>query len=153
MNPYEAPKARVADVCPEEILLERPPQVVLAIRLAVAGLIVGLVAMGLSWEYYSSMGGTVSLVVGQTVGLLISVWIYYKIYSGRNWARVLYLVFVLLGLLIFASSTVRAQIFAAPLIARASTVVNNGIALAVLWLLFTRPGSTWFKKSRHAPAA
>jgi hypothetical protein len=153
MNPYEAPKASVADIGLEEHPQERPSQVVLAVKLAWAGIILGLSALALGWEYYSSLGSTTSMVIGQAFGFLFAVWVYYKIYHGRNWARILYLAMALLGFLLFASGAVRAQMLAGPLISKISAILNTGITIAVIWLLFTRPGNAWFKRSRRASAA
>ena len=148
-----SPKATAADIEPAAHPLERPPQVVLAVKLAWAGIILGLSALAVSWEYYSSLGSTTSMVLGQGFGVLIALWIYYKIYVGRNWARVLYLVLVIVGLLIFINGAARGAILAAPPIARFSSVLNLALNLAVIWLVFTPPGGAWFKRARRAPAA
>jgi hypothetical protein len=153
MNPYEAPKAAVADIDPEERQLERPSQVVLAVKLAWAGIILGLAALAVSWEYYSSLGITSSMLIGQAFGVLIALWVYYKIYHGRNWARILYLVMALLSFLVLASGAVRGQVLSGPLISKVSAILNTGITIAAVWLLFTRPANAWFKRSRRASAA
>jgi hypothetical protein len=154
MNPYEPPKSTVAGLVAEEGLITRPSQVVLAIKLASVGVILGLIAWTMSWDYYRTLGGTASIVVNEIFTLIITIWIYYKIYAGRNWARILYLVLSLAGiLLLIANGTLRALMANAPPIARISTITNTGITIAIIWLIFSSPGSAWFKRSRRAPAA
>lgn len=134
-------------------MIARPSQVVLAMKLAFVGAVVGLIATSMSWDYYSALVGPTWFVVHQALALIVTIWIYYKMYVGRNWARILYLLLSLAGILSYSNWTVRALFASAPPIARISTIVNIGVNIAILWLVFTVPGSKWFKRTRNEPAA
>src|SRR5688500_15920995 len=98
-NPYAPPKSVVADVEPEQRLMERPPQIMMAIWLGAIGYGLGLIVVLLSWDYYSRLQTIGGFFWSQLFSLLILFWIYYKIYVGRNWARIVLLVFSVIGVL------------------------------------------------------
>jgi presenilin-like A22 family membrane protease len=153
MNHYEAPKAHVEDVILEDAPHVRPPQVALAIKLAAASMVLGGLDQLVGWDFYRGESGTVSLLLLHALGLLAAVWIYYKIYLGRNWARIVLLIVTLLALLTYADSTQRALFQSVPPLAKILNIASWGIDVGVLWLLYTKPGSAWFRRKRGALAA
>jgi hypothetical protein len=147
-NPYAAPKAPVSDINLDEAPLRRPAQVVWAIQLLVAGWAFGLIVGIMNWGYYRALGSIGSMTFGQLVGAFIGGWIYYKIWQGRNWARIVYLVFILIGfvgLVVVRATGITAS---APASIRAGSLVGMILAAAVVWLLFFSPGRVWFRP-RH----
>jgi multisubunit Na+/H+ antiporter MnhG subunit len=145
-NPYAPPSARVDDVVPSGAPRVRPPQIMLAIQLAAANYVLGLVVILVTWDYYSRVQSPTSTVIGQVVGLLIAVWFYYKIYQGRNWARIVLLVLTIIGILASLSSIFRAVLAVAPTIVKVQMGLGWVISLAIIYLLFFSPGKTWFQK-------
>ncbi len=146
-NPYTPPKSNVDDAVPLQATHVRPTQVVLAIRLAALNYGLGLIAILVSWEYFSRLQSIGSLIFNQIFSLALSVWLYYKIYVGRNWARVTLLVFFALGSFMTLSSLVRDLLMSAPVMAKAQMVLGIGIGLTILWLLFFSPGRHWFRRT------
>src|SRR5262245_33135722 len=120
-NPYAPPQAAVADA-PEGHVIERPSQVGLVIKLAVINYLLGIVCITFSWSYYKNLQSLGSLIGGQVVTIALGVWLYYKIYQGRNWARIVLLVLTIIGLL-FLPLTLP-LIKAAPLFVKLQTVVG-----------------------------
>jgi hypothetical protein len=145
-NPYAPPSARVDDVVQSGAPRVRPPQIMLAIKLAAANYVLGLVVIFLTWDYYSKLQAPAATIVGQIFGLLIAVWFYYKIYQGRNWARIVLLVFTIIGMLVSLTSIVRTVLAQAPSIVKVQIGVGWVISLAIVYLLFLSPGKTWFQK-------
>jgi hypothetical protein len=153
MSPQEMHNTDVADISGEGASQERPAQVALALKLAIIGLALGALAASLSWRQLGSFVITPRLVATQALTLVLVAWVYYNIYVGRNWARILLLAVAITGPFIYLNDAMRTMLLEAPAIAKVSHVVNACISIAVLYLLFTRPGSTWFKRQRRAPAA
>ncbi len=87
-NPYAPPKSLVVDAEPEQTLMARPTQITTAIWLAAISYGMGLVVVLFSWDYYSRLQTMGAFLGSQLFSLLILIWIYYKIYVGRNWARI-----------------------------------------------------------------
>jgi hypothetical protein len=152
-NPYAPPNSRVEDAQVTGLPGTRPSQIVLAIRLAAIAYGLGLVGILVSWDYYSKLQSTGSLVVNQLFSAALMIWIYYKIYVGRNWARIVLLVFSLIGTATMLSSVVMNLLLAAPAIAKVQMVVGVLVNLTVLWLLFLSPGRRWFSKTSGGSAA
>ena len=146
-NPYAPPRSSVDDAALPQVTQVRPDQVVLAIRLAAINYGLGLVGILVSWEYFSKLQPIGSLIFNQLFSLALSVWIYYKIYKGRNWARITLLVLFALGSVMTLSGLVRNLLMAAPVIAKVQMIVGIGIGLAILWLLFISPGRRWFRRT------
>ena len=152
-NPYAPPNSRVEDVQVTSLPRTRPPQILLAIRLAAIGYVLGLVSIVLSWDYYSTLQSTAALVGNQLFTAAIMFWIYYKIYVGRNWARIVLLVFSVIGTAMMFSSMVMNVLLAAPMIAKVQMAIGLLINVTVLWLLFVSPGRHWFSKTPEGAAA
>jgi len=146
-NPYAPPKALVDDPVLSQPTMDRPKQVVIAIWLAAIGYVLGLLVMFLSWDYYSRLQSTGMFIGSQLFSLAIMVWIYYKIYVGRNWARIVLLVFSILGGLAILNRAVMDLLAAAPAIAKVQMYVGLGLNAAILWLLFFSPARQWFRRS------
>lgn len=146
-NPYAPPKALVDDPVLSQPTMERPRQVVIAIWLAAIGYGLGLLVMSLSWDYYSKLQSMGMFIGSQLFSLTIMVWIYYKIYVGRNWARIVLLVFSILGGLAILNRAVVDLLAAAPTIAKVQMYVGLGLNAAILWLLFFSPARQWFRRS------
>ena len=123
----------------------RPPQIGLAAKLVAANYLLGWALFPLSWHYYSRFMSVTDLLISQAFAAALSIWLFFNIYSGRNWARLLFVVVWLLGAAALLTPTSLAVIKAAPAVARASTVLGIAVNLTVLWLLFVSPGRTWFK--------
>ena len=152
-NPYAPPASRVGDTAPPQAQETRPTQVVVAIRLAAVNYGLGLVGLIASWEYFSKLQATGSMISSQLISLALFVWIYYKIYVGRNWARITLLVLSVLGGLMTLSRVVTDLLAAAPAIAKAQMFVGLAINLAILWLLFISPGRHWFRRASKQSVA
>jgi len=146
-NPYAPPRSRVEDAAPAQIQMERPAQVMAAIWLAAIGYGLGLIVIVLTWDYYSRLQTLAAFIGSQFFSFSILIWLYYKIYVGRNWARITLLVFSLLGGFMTATTVVMDLLAAAPTIAKIQMFVGLGLNAIVIWLLFFSPGRYWFQRS------
>ena len=146
-NPYAAPKAPVSDMENAPDVMTRPKQVVWTVWITVANVALGLVFMALNWSYYARMGSIPAIIGGQIVGLAINFWLYYKIWQGRNWARIVLLVFSVLGFMAWALPTTRGVMAAAPTVVRVGSILGLVSNVVVIWLLFFSPGKVWFRRN------
>jgi hypothetical protein len=143
-NPYAPPSAPVSEIAASTEPRVRPPQVLLAVRILWA-----MYALGFIVQAYDQVMAPVRqsipvIVLGDVFGLLIALWIYGKILRGRNWARILVLIGVML--LPFSLWLMTSRFMPAPLPRPALILmfVRIPVDLYVLWLLFLSPGKSWF---------
>jgi hypothetical protein len=106
-------------------------------------LALGPVTSALLWPYLTSKAsvGFVLTTQGATTALLV--WLIYKMWQGRNWARITFLVLTVLGLPFYVL-TLKGY-FSASATAGCLNLVQTALQLVALYLIFVRPGSEWFK--------
>src|SRR5262245_39138138 len=122
-NPYTPPAAAVADVA-EPAALVRPMSVTIAVVLFFIGLAVELVFWVTSFPAMNRGEISPLAFFAPMIGFFIAVWLYVKVFAGRNWARITLLVLhiIIIGGLLIA---VWATLSSAP--------------ISQLFLAFTRP--------------
>jgi hypothetical protein len=145
-NPFQPPGAPVEDSTstpePDSAPMQRPGTIDLAFWLIVgsAGLgLVSYVARGMQESAF--MLGFVMVWLGGFA---------YLIRAGQNWARILFLVIFLLGLVgIVFTGAALLRFGAAYVAVMGLQSVMQGVAI---WLAFSPPGSPWFRRSRRSGA-
>jgi hypothetical protein len=141
-NPYTPPSATVADV-PEPAALVRPTSVKIAVALFFAGLAIEVVFWATTFPAMNRGEIAPLAFFAPMVGFFIAVWLYIKVFAGRNWARITLLVFhviIIAGLLI----AVWAALSNAPagqLLLAFTRPAMNTIALVLVFV----PGRGWFR--------
>jgi hypothetical protein len=146
-NPYSPPTAEVADVAVAHSM-EKPVQVVWAVRLLWSSVVLSFVRDIVQFGYIWSMGElpTATLVgglIGGLIGFLIAMWFIGKVSAGRNWARIVILVLMLLG--IASLPMLWPYLGAATPIQLIVGATQQVLTLVVLILVFTSPGKFWFR--------
>jgi hypothetical protein len=96
-NPYSPPQALVGDTDQEPVRV-KPVAIRRAIVILWTSFALNLFITALDWRYQISQVPPLVLIVSQIFGLCIAVWLFWKIGVGRNWARIVYLVLLLVGL-------------------------------------------------------
>jgi hypothetical protein len=147
-NPYAPPVSVVAD--PAEARGQRPKEVTRAIQVLWISLIVGAVSSILFLGLNSSGGEQLILLIGTGIALGFRAWIIAKIAKGRNWARILFLVFLILGLAFVVFSVlampVTQTMYRAQPMRGVLTLVNYALEIYTAYLLLTAPAREWFKQ-------
>ena len=128
----------------------KPRSVTLAVTLLWVSLAIGVIKApfdpaGLNAVPFPAIVWSVAAVIMAFFCLLIL-----KISSGRNWARVTFLVIFLLGLVLGVPGLM-AEFQRAPVLALVSVAASVMQLWAVI-LLFTSPGKGWFGKKAADPA-
>ena len=145
-NPYAPPKAEVEVAERDEVTAERPRQIVWVVQLAALNYALGLVSIAIAWDYFARLQSLTSTILGQAFTFVLLFWLYYKIFQGRNWARILWLVLSLLGLAMMPFTY--KLLGAMPGITKLQMTIGFGLTLVIIWLLFFSPGKHWFRRAR-----
>ena len=123
----------------------RPRNVAVAVAILCVVLAYWLVS-GVAQTVYATVTPPLSRSIVYAFGLAgvcVNAFFIYKIFKGRNWARVIYSVFVLLAVL-FAVRGFAAFLGRSPAWAMLSLVGHLAQAVALV-LLFTKSSGAWFK--------
>lgn len=124
---------------------QKPQSVALAVILLWASLGAGVVKMLLHQFRYASTGSDAVAYTVIAVTLAIIVFLIVKIAAGKNWARIVFLVLFVIGT--FPMAAVILDEFADAPFMGALSVAQIGLQAYALYLLFTQPGSAWFRKA------
>ena len=141
-NPYEPPRAPVSAFDPSIGIdappTRRPSTIDLAFWLLIASAGFGLLAV-LIPDLQTS-----AFIVAFTMAYLITFAFLFR--AGKNWARIVYLVFFSLGAIGIATHIeMFAQRGALTLVFMCVNTACQGYAA---WLTFRAPGSTWFRRRK-----
>lgn len=118
---------------------KKPQAVSTATNLLWATLAIGLIAIAMDYQNFgadasAAFTNTVIVLTFSFLGFLI-----FKIAGGKNWARITFLIMFLIGLPFVLSGLSLSVI-------GALSVAQTSMQIYALHLLFSRPGSGWFKK-------
>jgi cell division protein FtsW (lipid II flippase) len=150
-NPYSPPEAPVGT--PEEPLRERPKQVAWASWLLWASVLLGFVTLYVSDDVSRSMEEMdeemrglmrVFMIVFMAVTVAIYLWCIDRMRAGRNWARVVLLAFLLLGI----TSDLMPGEFEESAAYIGLRAIDLVLQVAAMVLMFRAPGSEWFRPHR-----
>lgn len=144
-SPYAPPRASVEDQVSGPAP-ERPPVVDRAVMLLWTGLAIGVLSTlyNLVRPMAIQRGAPLALGMGfAVVGFAVSIWIYLAIARGRNWARILYLIFTIFSLLGLVYSFFALAMFGSVRLVFA--LVGTVLHCYVSYLLLTAAAREWFQ--------
>jgi hypothetical protein len=123
--------------------LERPAEVLLAVRLLWSSVALGVISQFLILRHVKFSEDMVYAICDQLVVLAFVALIYYKIWQGRNWARIALLILSIIGLYFYVPTLMRLLVLitAAGLIG----LLQFFMQAFAMYLVFTRPGNSWFR--------
>ena len=123
---------------------QKPQPVVTAVNLLWVSLAVGLVKMLMDFSNLSGMAAAAftSFILIFTFALIT--FLIFKISAGRNWARITFLVMFIIGVL--PTLPIVLGEFSRSAVVGALSAAQIGLQVYALFLLFTQPGSSWFRK-------
>jgi len=123
---------------------QKPQAVITAVHLLWANLAVGLVKMLMDFSYYVAMAPAAFTNFVLIFTFALFSFLIFKISAGRNWARITYLVMSIIGVL--PTLPIVLGEFSRSAVVGALSVAQIGLQVYALFLLFTQPGSSWFRK-------
>jgi hypothetical protein len=146
-NPYEPSKAPLAEAT-EARSTVRPRAVTIAVSLLAANLVIGFWRGGFRVPTIGAGDVPVLVTVIPFVWPAVLAWLCYKIFMGRNWARMTMLVWTCV---VFSVQMLRFNVsLPEGVMARPSSVayligLQSALILVALYLLFV-PGREWFRR-------
>jgi hypothetical protein len=146
-NPYTPPEARVEQRTPRQPLA-RPAVVLVSVVLLYIPVLINVVRLVPMFEDYST--GVVSLMtlVITIAAIVIQGWLSYMVFVGRNWARFIVCVLIVLG---NAATFVSWREFVSqPTLQTLPIAIVAVLELTAVALLFTSPARRWFARRREA---
>ncbi len=142
-NPYAAPNAAVADRPRTPLAVERPRQVTIAVVLLWLDFLIALPLLYQSIQREPDVELVVMILVATCLFLAIFATSIVFAYRGRNWARIVLLMFVFLtAIAVFLPSEVDTPVEFFEIVLDYLSIV---LELAALYLLFAKPGALWFR--------
>lgn len=129
-------------------LIVKPKQVVLALQIFYAALVITIIDGVLVLLQTSTEDLDLIIYVALAGALLLYIFLYYMIGKGKSWARTINTGFVVLGLILFiadAASSFQTH----PFIAVLTTIETLMNSIATV-LLFYKESSLWFKASSNS---
>ena len=139
-DPYTPPESAVADRVPDRMVAERPWQVRRAVWLLWISYALAFPLLYLEVERSPDGGALAVGAVLLAIGAALNV----NIWRGANWARITYLALFAVSFLAFwfaAGDMLTASVF--EFLLNAANSILDAIAM---FLIFTPPGSLWFRK-------
>lgn len=125
------------------VSVEKPVEVSRAVNCLWASLALGSVKALVDMQHLSSQAAPAFTNVILVSVIAISTLLIYKTGQGKNWARITYLVLMVLGSLP-SVPLLMAEFGRSPVLG-AFGIIQVGLQIFALWLLFTSPGKAWFK--------
>ncbi|MBB1440663.1 hypothetical protein H5202_18715 [Shewanella sp. SG41-4] len=129
--------------------MDKPKSINITIILIVVSWLASLVSiLIIASKVPDLMPNTVAKYISFAVTTILMFWLAYKINKGKNWARIVYSVLVLISLI---NTFINFQQFSLlPFEFAFLSAVTNLSQLGVLLLLFTKSSNVWFKSSLNA---
>lgn len=129
----------------DAVSVEKPIEVSRAVNCLWVSLALGFLKALIDMQHMSAQNapGFINFILVAVIA--INALLIYKIAQGKNWARITYLVLMVLGSL--PSVPLLMNEFGRSPILGAFGIIQIGLQIFALWLLFTSPGKAWFKSA------
>jgi hypothetical protein len=123
--------------------VNKPVNIKYAIILILSGVVVSLVSfVAMSIQYAEFMPNKTAMYISFLFTTVLFIFFTYKINQGKNWARLLYSVCVVLT---FFDAVIQIEHFSnLPIFVQVSSVYINITQLVILYLLFNAGSRNWF---------
>ena len=123
--------------------MQKPPTVTIAVNLLWLSMGVGLVKVLVDISNASATASATMTNFILALTFAVIAFLITKISVGRGWARTTFLIMFLIGMM--PTLPLIAGEFAKSPTAGAVTVLQLGLQIYALYLLYTQPGSSWFQ--------
>ena len=121
---------------------ERPLQISTAVTLIWISICLGTLDSILLWRNLTASASVGFVVSVQVFTVALLACLTYKIWCGRNWARIVFVVLWAIGLIPYASTL--PKFFTHSTIAGGINLFQTLLQLSALGLIFIGPGRFWF---------
>lgn len=127
-----------------------PIEIINSIKILIVNYLIGFLLIAFYWDdFFKLYGSIASLLVNQFLSTIFISWIFYKIYKGKNWARVTWLVTVVFGTLFIFNSTFNSPL--TPTGSKIHILFSTILNIVIFYIIFISPSRFWFSsKSDHS---
>lgn len=130
------------------VTTSRPVHVTIAVVILCIALVNGLVLAAINFAFIlpeetPQMVATIGIVFA-VITVCIGAFFIYKIFTGRNWARIVFLIFFIIGLA-FAAPTAIGLLSMFPVMGMLN-LIGLAARVVALVLLFTAASNQWFQQ-------
>jgi hypothetical protein len=129
----------------DQLNSNKPMSIARAIALLWLSIGLGLVKIPLDLAHLRTLASIEFTVIVIVLTMAVIAFLILKISRGRNWARITFLVLFVIGVLP-AVPLVHAEFSRSIILGMVSTL-QIGFQVYALFLVFTKPGSSWFRQS------
>lgn len=133
-------------IAPPNIAATRPAIIQSAISLLWASLAVAAVKVALDWTNFVRRGSVAFTVFIMILTFAFIGFFVVKIGQGKNWARVVFLVIFVVG--IVPAIFVWRSEFAHSRLLGILSIVQAALQATALYFIFTSPGKEWYRKAQ-----
>ena len=129
----------------------QPIHIKRAVISIIFALVVSFIKLGIDYDYISAVAPIKFTIIGLVFTVLILMFLAYKIWTGRNWARIIFTVFFVIG--------IYPALLLLPLEADRNVVVLLASILQILLqivaiiYMFLPLSNAWFKSIKQAKSA
>jgi hypothetical protein len=141
-SPYAPPKSEVSDPEEPQHLFPKPVQVRVAVWLLWIMTALAIPTMYFAYERARSPGEAIVLMFLMSIVLMLAGFLNIQISRGRNWARIVFLIVFALTVL---SMTLPDEGPPVSAVESAISAISLVIDIIAAYLLFSWPGSLWFR--------
>lgn len=132
-------------------LANQPTHIKSAVILIIFALVIGFIKLALDYEYITSLAPIQFTLITMVITVLIMLFLTYKIWTGRNWARIVFTVFFVIGiypafLLLPAEMNRNFLIFLI-------SILQVLLQIVAIIFMFLPNSNTWFKSIKAAKNA
>lgn len=147
-NRYAPPVADVSDIA-DDARAPRPMQVVWVVRLLLATTLFSFPDFYFEATRAPSAGAMITGLAVEALVTAFACYLYASIYQGKNWARIVTLVMTVLStaIVVFSPALPNRALYE-----EIFTWLNTVSDILCMGLLFTSPGSRWFKNPAGSAA-
>ena len=127
---------------------QKPKPVAVAVTLLWVSYVMGLARGLMDFSALTAVASLAYVVFVMFFTFVLIAYLIYRIAAGENWARIAFLVMLILGLIPTLPQLIK-EWSTAPFAATLS-VLQLAIQAYALFLLFTSPGNSWFSRKKPA---
>ena len=127
--------------------VDKPSQIDTAVSLLWASLAIGFVKSLMDMQHMGSQASPafINFILISVIAVMVLLIVF--ISKGKNWARITFLVLFVLGSL--PSVPLLLGEFTRSPVLGAFSIIQFVLQVIALYLIFTKPGSSWFKKQEN----
>ena len=125
-----------------------PIEIINSIKILIVNYLIGFLLIAFYWDdFFKLYGSITSLLVNQFLSTIFISWIFYKIYKGKNWARVTWLVIVVFGTLFIFNSTFNSPL--TPTGSKIHILFSTILNIVIFYIIFISPSRFWFSSNSN----